>query len=350
MATEEPKEDPAGNSSSYETVTDEEESAGKSPAREEAPAAKQPPVPPAPSREATRRERSDDEFEREHRRAVRHPSPLHPGATPKSAPRGAPEPYLHEMSKGRKGSGKGKRMLKCRYCWKEITHHESGQAQHTYWSVPCLQWQFQLAGFPKQDCLRLAEELKEERMASYDREGPEAGHVPFPTSPPAVYSEQPARLVPAGRGDKPAEPACPPAGRGEIPSEAAYPLRAEREGRERVRRTNDAPVAREERTEKAPKEKVKKDKRKKSKDRQEDAKVRKRIRKDKKPAHEAAEALPPKAKKKTDKKAVLVVSPSPSPRRSRKKREPSSGDDSSGPEPSKITLVRTGKGTYRAVR
>ena len=168
MATEETTNPPADNeSSSYESVTEEEEA-------EKCPANVEPAVEPPPGlhKDWAGREASDDDFEREHRRrAARSPTPLHPGAMPKSAPRAGYEPYSregYEASKGRKGWGKGKEKPKCRYCWKEITYHESGQAQHTYWSVPCLQWQFKLAGFPPQDSLRLAEELKERRMAKYD--------------------------------------------------------------------------------------------------------------------------------------------------------------------------------------
>ena len=215
-------------SSSYESVTEEEAAPEANPTRE-APEgdrmpeavvgeSREPPVTPARAPALRKRAASPDEDEgssdsrgprhrsrgREASRARaghRTPSPPPrprspaglPGAYPKSRPT-VPEPP-HPAHKGG-GNGFKPQKPRCRFCWKEVTAHESGQSQHEYWSTYCLSWQFRRAGYPHNECDKLAEDLKQRRLDRFERLGPDAAaHVAFPEQPgstaaPALAARQ----------------------------------------------------------------------------------------------------------------------------------------------------------------
>eukprot|EP00435_Cladocopium_sp_Y103_P055800 s586_g18.t1 len=241
-----------------------------------------------------------------------------PGAHPKSRPM-VPEPPqpVH------KGRGKGKRPEKprCRFCWKEVTPHESGQSQHEYWSVYCLSWQFKLAGYPYSQCEQLAEDLKQRRMDSFQQWGPVMeAHVAFPADEP-LATAAPALAA------RPAVPA---------PEAEARPLLPEPSHEDR---RDPAPT----------KEKKHKEPRKES--HKEKRKEKKREKATKAAAHDAVPEEKKKKKSKKDKGNkihVIAVSPSPETMR-RRKRDPPSSSESDGHEKT-LTLVSCGGGKYRLVK
>ena len=312
MAGSDKDKEGSESSSSYERVPEEELAAPAAPARPAVPArpaepARPPRVdngrssseeleraPPAPDRErgrsrsrrVRRRERERERVEVRPKRA-RSPTVL-PGAHPKSLP--AAPPAEHS-----KGTGK---TVRCVHCWKAISNFESGKAQHAYWSTNCLAWRFWKAGAgPWGRCEELAASLRQARLDSLQRWGPDAPSIPFPGD---VYT---------------------------LPEPAGYG------GHEPSRTTRKNPTG------SAKDKKEKKPAAHKEKSRREER------------------AEPPVAKvskKKKEKKAktykLVSVTPSPSPETMRRrKRGPPSSSES--PEPEKgVRFIRTGKNTFQMVK
>ena len=334
-------------SSSYESVTEEEGAPEANPTREapeghrmpEAAAGdrREPPVTPARAPASRKRAAGPDEEEgssdsrgprhRSHGRSPsraragqRTPSPPPrprspvglPGAYPKSRPM-VPEP----PQPPHKGRGKGFKPQKprCRFCWKEVTAHESGQSQHEYWSTYCLSWQFKRAGYPHNECDQLAEDLKQRRLERFERLGPDPdAHVAFP--------EQPGGTAAPALATRPALPA------------SSY-------------KDSRVPASAEERKEK--KEKKKKQKEAPKEPHKDSRKEKKREKSSKAAAHDAApEKKAKKKKNKGNKIHVIAVSPSPETMR-RRKREPRSSSESDSPEEN-LRLVSCGGGKYRLIR
>eukprot|EP00435_Cladocopium_sp_Y103_P071467 s464_g37.t1 len=339
-------------SSSYESVPEEEVAPTEPGSARDAPAAESREPPSGSGRPAALRttrpppeeeESSDSRAPRARRRGrslsrsrAGRRTPF-PGAFPKSRPVAVvPEPPCP----AHKGRGKGKRETpKCRYCWKEVTAHESGQSQHEYWSIYCLTWQFRLAGYPYSQCEQLAEDLKQHRLARFEELGPDPNaHVAFPDEPPGTAAPalavrhplEAARLPPpeAARLPPPEASRLPPP---EVPhvDTAALPAREAKGKKEKKHRDANKEVHKEVHKEKH--------------------KEKKKAKTSKSAAHDAEPEKKKKKKRKANKIHVVEASPSPESMRARKREPPSSSDSDDGAD-KKMTLISCGDGLYRLVR
>eukprot|EP00435_Cladocopium_sp_Y103_P061605 s891_g23.t1 len=279
-------------SSSYESVTEEE----GEPAREACPTRE---VEAAESREAPASSGRAPALRPEKRAACPAEEESSESRAPRHRRRGR-----SESSRRTKGRGKGKRPEKprFRFCWKEVTLHESGQSQHEYWSVYCLSWQFKLAGYPYSQCDQLAEDLKQRRMDSFQQWGPVMeAHVAFPADEPS------ATAAPALA----AHPAVPAP---EAEARLVLPEPSHEDRRD--------PAPKKEKKHKEPRKESHKEKRKEKKH-------------EKATKAAARDAVPEEKKKKKSKKDkgnkihVIAVSPSPETMR-RRKRDPPSSSESDG--------------------
>lgn len=138
------------STSSYELVTEEEEVV-------EVPERRKPKTPTTPDVESSEDDRRRDEKETYHGRGR---SPVKSASDPKG-PRSA----------NPKASSAGKpaeEHVKCRFCWRRIRACASARAQHEFWNLNCLRWQFRAEGHNWGEACRLASACKARREEEED--------------------------------------------------------------------------------------------------------------------------------------------------------------------------------------
>lgn len=135
---------PLGSTSSYELVTEEEDL--------EVPESRKPKTPTTPDVESSEEGRRRDKKETYHGRGR---SPVKSASGPKG-PRSA-NPKASSVGKP------AEEHVKCRFCWRRIRACASARAQHEYWNLNCLRWQFRKEGHSWGEACRMALACKSRR-------------------------------------------------------------------------------------------------------------------------------------------------------------------------------------------
>lgn len=156
---------PLGSTSSYELVTEEEDL--------EVPESRKPKTPTTPDVESSEEGRRRDKKETYHGRGR---SPVKSASGPKG-PRSA-NPKASSVGKP------AEEHVKCRFCWRRIRACASARAQHEYWNLNCLRWQFRNEGHSWPEACRMA-------LACKSRREEEDGSPPRAAAPAKVKNPAP---------------------------------------------------------------------------------------------------------------------------------------------------------------
>ena len=156
---------PLGSTSSYELVTEEEDL--------EVPESRKPKTPTTPDVESSEEGRRRDKKETYHGRGR---SPVKSASGPKG-PRSA-NPKASSVGKP------AEEHVKRRFCWRRIRACASARAQHEYWNLNCLRWQFRNEGHSWGEACRMA-------LACKSRREEEDGSPPRAAAPAKVKNPAP---------------------------------------------------------------------------------------------------------------------------------------------------------------
>lgn len=152
---------------------------------EEVPEVRRPKTPPTPPEEHALSSASEEDTKKGEPVHTRGRSPA------KAAPPGEKgrSPRSSNPTAASSGKGRGRdEYVKRRYCWRRVKRSAGSRAQHEFWNLTCLQWQFAAEGHSWRESGRLARACKarrEREEASPPRLTPAPAPAPTPAPAPA---------------------------------------------------------------------------------------------------------------------------------------------------------------------